>query len=416
LQAVRKWVLYSTLFGVFGSRFLVIVGGLTLFYFYFIILINIVLLAFMGFLWAPAKLRWFLAYLFCSGSLGLLLGTNSSAGFIKSFLGIAICAVYSAAFLRLFRFDAVGLFRRYAEFAFYAACFGLVALPFHFDSQVRLAGLFLEPSAFCIVCMPAVFYYADEWQRNRRNGIRLITLCVAYLLTLSSLGYLGMMMGGLLFGRRYRVGRVLVPVFLTAAAVFTYRQSDMFQARFDDTLSGLTLGDVSGINESSYGIVANVFVTQRQFEEHPFLGGGLGSHIVAHERFIEEVPGAAYLPEQLRDLGEWDASSLFLRISSELGLLGIALAFWFLWRYYPRGASPEEQSIALGLLCYVFMKLVRSGEYFGGEQFFFLAIYAVLGMKARTQAQLARREGASTIAIAYRPAPLPGTASPAESH
>ena len=393
LSLLRRWVLYSTLFGVFGSRFFIIVGGLTLFYFYFIVLFNLALLAALGHLWAPPRLRWFLAYIFGSGLLGLVFGTDSTSGFAKSFLGIALCALYSAALMRFFRFNAIALFRRYANFAFYSACYGLLQTVFFPSEGRRLVSLFSEPSAFAIVCVPAAFYYADDWQRNRRHGLRLIVLLIANILTFSSLGYLGLMLGGILFGLRYRVGRLLVPAIVVVAAIITFQQSDMFQMRLADTYTGLAQGDVSNLNESSFGIVANTFITERQFLAHPLLGGGLGSHIVAHDRFIDDVPGAFLLPENLRSLGQWDASSLFLRITSELGLVGLVYAFWFLWRFFPRGAGtlPEERAVAMALLCYVFMKFVRSGEYFGGEQFFFLAIYAVIGVTVRLRAEAAAR-------------------------
>ena len=411
-EAVRKWLLYSTLFGVFGSRFLVIVGGLALFYFYFVVIINLLLLAAMGHLWVPAKLRWFLGYLFVSGTLGLLLGTNSAPGFVKSLVGIAMCALCSAAMLRYFRFNVVGLFRYYAQFAFYAAIIGLLYLPFQGDRFGRLVGLALEPSVFCLVCMPALYFYADEWQRCRRHGVRLLVLLAAYLLTLSSLGYLGLLFGGLLFGKRYRIGRALVPVVLCTVAIVIYQQSDLFQARLDDTLTGLVAGDVDGINASSFGVVANLLITEQQFADHTLLGGGLGSHIIAHAKYIDQVPGAAYQSEEVHSLGQWDASSLFLRITSEFGLVGLVASAWFLVWFYPRRVTIEEQAISMALLCYIFMKLLRSGEYFGGEQFFFLAIYAVIGMKSRFRAHLEARAHALSIAPAdptTAPGALPAT-------
>ncbi len=389
---------------------------MTLFYFYFIVVINLGLLALHGYLWTPEKLRLFWVYLLGSGVVGLLMGTDSTAGFAKSFLGITICAVYSAAFLRFTRFHAVGLFASYARFAFYVAVFGLFFLPFQPWSRDRLVSVFLEPSSFCIVCMPAIYYYADEWQRNRRYGFRLITLCLAFALTFSSLGIIGLLFGGFLFGLRYRFGRVFVPVLLGLVSIVIYQRSEMFQARIGETLLGVTANDVTGINLSSLGVVTNIFVTRRQFEEHPILGGGLGSHVVAHERFINEIPGVALLPEEYRNLGRWDASSLLLRIISELGFVGLLATFWFLWYYFPRRSTPEERSIAMALLCYVFMKFMRSGEYFGAEQFFFLSIYTMVGVTSRLRIQTALR---ARLEVLQRALPMPAVAlnaTPAESH
>jgi len=386
-----------------------VAGGLSIFYFYLVVIVNITLLTAQGYLWFPARLRNFFAYIFCSGIVGLVLGTNSTAGFVKSFLGITMCALCSASLLRYFHFNAEELFRVYARFAFYSAVFAILYWPFQPSHFGRMAGLFLEPSALVIVCLPAVYYYADQWQRKRRYGLRLIVLFFAYLMTFSSLGYLGLLFGGLLFGKRYRIGRVAVPVVLFLAASLIYQQSSYFQVRLNDTVGGIVSNDVGNINESSFGIVANLFIVQKQFVDHPLLGGGLGSHVVTHAKYIDQIPGAAYLPSTLHSLGQWDASSLLLRIVSEFGLVGLVYASWFIWWFYPRGANAEVESISMALLCYIFMKMIRSGEYFGGEEFFFLSIYAIIGVKTRFRA---RRPTTTSVNSASTPGPLLATPQP----
>ena len=364
------------------------VGGVNIFYFYFVVAFNFALLIALGYTWFPQRLRWFLAYLVGSGVLGLLLSTNSMAGFLKSIVGISFFACYSAAFIRFFRFEAVQIFRLYANFALASACVGFLLLP---GSAGRITGIFLEPSGFAIVCVPAVFYYADEWQRNRRYGIRLLIMLAACIMTFSSVGYIGMMLGILLFGLRYRVGRVFVPPVLVLVFALAWTQSGLFQRRMADLVGGLNAKDLASLNESSFGVVANTFITQKQFQEHPVLGGGLGSYIVAHGQFLDTLPGAFFYPENFRTLGQWDASSLMLRIISELGLVGVIGAFWFLWHYFPRGGTPSERAVANALLCYIFMKFCRSGEYFGAEQYLFLSIYTIVGAKVRLRVEMEER-------------------------
>ncbi len=382
MSAIQKWVLYSTVTAIFCSRYSMQFGSLTLFYFYFLVVINLALLTSMGYLWTPNKLRYFVAYLAASGIFGLIVGTNVLSSFAKSFIGISLCAVYNASFLRFVRFNAVGAFRKYAQFAFYVAILGLMMLPFPISSG-RVVSLFREPSGFAIVCIPAVVYYADQWQRNRRYGIRLLTLLFACVLTLSSTGFIGMMLGVFLLGLRYRVGRVLVPGVVALIFALAWTQSAQFQLRMSDTLIGLRGQHVDDLNESSFGVVASLLITRHQFAEHPFIGGGLGSHIVAHDRFFDTIPGAFFIPDNLRTLAQFDASSLLLRIVSELGIVGVIGALWFLFYYFPWVGTPEERAVSMALLCYIFMKFCRSGEYFGSEQYFFLSIYTIVGAKAR---------------------------------
>ena len=400
MSVTRKWVLYSTILGAFCNRFVIVVGGVNIFYFYFVCAFNFALLVSLGYAWFPRRLRWFIAYLLGSGVLGLLLATNSMAGFLKSFIGICFFACYTAAFVHFFRFEAVQLFRVYARFALYSAFVGFLLLPLP-GSSGRVTGIFLEPSGFAIVCVPAVFYYADEWQRNRRYGLRLLIMLAACIMTFSSVGFIGMMLGIFLFGLRYRVGRVFVPPVVVLVFALAWTQSQLFQQRMGDLVAGLNAQDLASLNESSFGVVANTFITERQFAAHPILGGGLGSYIVAHGQFLDSLPGALFFPENFRTLGQWDASSLILRIIAELGIVGVLGTAWFLWVYFPRGGSAEERAVSMALLCYIFMKFCRSGEYFGAEQYLFLSIYTVIGAKVRLRVgakQTALSAGANVAA------------------
>jgi hypothetical protein len=133
--------------------------------------------------------------------------------------------------------------------------------------------------------------------------------------------------------------------------------------------------------------MVNFFITEQQFEQHPLIGGGLGSHEMTYDRFYETVPGVYGMYETFRGLGRMEANSLFLRTISEFGLVGLAFACWFLWHYWPRGGDAEQKAIACALLCYLLLKALRSGSYFGPEEFVFFTLYAVNGMPQRIRAR-----------------------------
>ena len=400
----RTLILYSTLIAVFSDGLLITVAGVNLYLFYVILLFNLFALAFAGKLWVAPKLLTFLGYLLLSGIAGIVLGTGSIAGFAKAFGGVLPNAIYYPAFMRFARFDAQRCFSLYARIAFYVAVLGIVYLPFQRTMEGRLTSVFAEPGGFCIVCLPAAFYYADLWQRERIHGGRCIVLIVALLLTVSSMGFMGLLLAVFLFGLRFKTGRIMAPALVVFAGLIIYNSSSYFRLRLDDSVSSVLAGDVSGVNDSTFGLICNVFITQRTFVDHPLFGGGFGSHVTAHDHYFDEVPGAAYLGrEEIQGLGRWDASSLFLRIISELGLVGLAYTAWFLWHYWPPLASPAERGLAMSLLCYVFLKFLRSGVYFNPEEFFFFSLYAVNGLAARIRQQL------------HAPAqsPLPFAAAPA---
>jgi hypothetical protein len=385
----RKFIFYSTVIVIFTDGFLITVGGINLYLFYPLLFLNLLVLAFVGRLWMSPKLLFFLSYLALSGISGILLGTGSVIGFAKAFGGVLPNAIYYPAFMRFMKFDAQRCFAAYARCAFYVAAFGIIYLPFQTRMQGRLTSVFAEPGGFCVVCLPAAFYYADEWQRQRKHGWRCVVLVVAIAFTISSMGFMGLLFAIFLFAMRYKVGRIFAPALVVLVGLLIYNASSYFRLRLDDSVSSALIGDVSETNASTFGVMVNLFVTERAFLQHPLLGGGFGSHVVAHDRFYDDVPGAAYVSDDaLNGLGRWDANSLFLRIVSELGLFGLAYAIWFLWHFWPPDGSPAERGLAMSLLCYVFIKFLRSGVYFNPEEFFFFSVYAVNGMVARTRKQL----------------------------
>ena len=111
--------------------------------------------------------------------------------------------------------------------------------------------------------------------------------------------------------------------------------------------------------------------------------------MVAHDRFVPQIPALyVFAGKPIMDLGRWDASSLLLRIVSELGLFGLGYTLWYLRHYWPNGGDAQQKAIASALLCYAFMKFLRAGSYFQTETFLFLSVYTVNGLLARTQRAL----------------------------
>src|SRR5262249_52098085 len=97
--------------------------------------------------------------------------------------------------------------------------------------------------------------------------------------------------------------------------------------RVDDSLSTVKTMDVTGANMSTYATVSNLYVASRVLEQHPWFGTGLGGHKYAHDEYIGELPGSSTFDEYM-NANATDGASLLVRIGSELGVVGIALALF----------------------------------------------------------------------------------------
>jgi hypothetical protein len=183
-------------------------------------------------------------------------------------------------------------------------------------------------------------------------------------------------------------------------ATLLYFTSDHLRLRVEDSFGGLTRGDLTGVNISTYTLLSNVYVTRRALEDCLLLGTGLGSYERVHERYIGTLPGVeTFIGTMNFDGNAKDANSLLLRIATEFGIAGIAGLAYLLYRYRGSRMQPYA-SISNAVLLYLFMKLFREGHYFSPEMYFFVWVYVLSAARLRDTSAFARRclqsEGASS--------------------
>ncbi len=241
----------------------------------------------------------------------------------------------------------------------------------------------MEPAAFVSVCLPAFYYFADQWQRKRFGGKELCVMSFAFVFSQSSTGFIGLLFGMCIFFMRYRRGRMLLPVVVAFLGGILYVASSDFAMRLNDSFFSLRENDVTGANLSTYALFSNLFVMENVVAEHPLLGNGLGSHGLSYEKYIGVLPGGdMFLGNGFEGLNAEDASSLTIRVLSDMGIIGILLILWFIWRYRPHG-DEDQPAMSKAIIVYFFVILLRGGLYFGDEEFFFIVFYALNGIKAR---------------------------------
>jgi hypothetical protein len=109
------------------------------------------------------------------------------------------------------------------------------------------------------------------------------------------------------------------------------------------------------------------------------MGNGIGSHQISRQIYLNNIEGIEVFEEMgMENLNAQDAGSLFSRIMSELGLIGIIGLIYFIVKLYVPYSEKiefENSVIAKAILLYFFAKLLREGHYFSPEMYFFVFIY-----------------------------------------
>jgi hypothetical protein len=376
--SLRKYLYYSTLVGVFSGGALLRIGiGFDLQLFYLLMIGNLLLMLLLAQFSIPKRLVLLALYLLASGFIGIRNGTDSVGLFVKQFLGIVISAFYFYNFFQLQDNRVQRAFHHYAIGAYWASIAGFIILPLQivFTRQSRLQSVFLEPSHYTMVCIPALYYFACHWLVHRKYGRQVVVMLLAFAFSVSALGVLGIAFGLFLILSRYRFWKLAAPLLIAGFIGIVCLASSEFRLRVVDTVVAIQKSDVEGSNLSTFALMANLFVTTRVFEDNPIFGHGLGSHPMSHAYYLEEIPGIqSFIDVDAERLNATDAASLFLRSLSELGLVGVIGILTFIWYFHVPGHGPHAQ-ISDAIFIYFFLKLLRSGIYFGPEQFFFILVY-----------------------------------------
>ena len=376
--SLRNYIFWSTLIGLF-SGLLVIRIPFQLRFFDGVMVMNLVLMSlFVDLARIPKWVLLLILYLAVSGGIGIGYGTDTVTQVTKEFLGISVSLLYFCYFFQMIEDDYERAFLAYAKIAFW---FAVIALPLwmgrclYLGHYERLQGLTSEPGWFCELVLPATYWYAHQFFSSRKYGTELTVLLVAITLSSSSLGYLGVAFGAMLLLTGRKRNFIAIPFVAGGLLVLAYTTSGYFRKRADDTLLAATTQDLTGANVSTYALLSNLFVTEQVFKESPIIGNGLGSHPVSHARFISDLPGVEDFAQMgAADLNATEAASLTLRSLSELGVIGFLGILLFI-AYFRVGSGGPYTAISNAILINFVFKLVRNGNYFTAEQFFFVLIY-----------------------------------------
>jgi hypothetical protein len=372
---MKNFLLYSTLFSIFTES-IYFSAGFDVKFFYLVVLINFFVLLLHNKIVYSKGLSIFHGIIIFTGIGSCVLGYNKFGYYAIQLFFITLISTYYFSYFSFFKDRYKEIIFTYCKFSLILAILGFLKWPYDIAVGKAFHSIMIEPAHYCTIILPAFFITLKDRTYPRYYYI---TIFLSILVSGSSLGIMGLGMSLLFYSKKISLRKIIlsssVVVFL---GTIVYIVMPSFKMRFDDTLNSSTTGDLSNANLSSYALLSNFFVSVESFKSNPIFGNGIGSHMISRKLYLGDIEGIEVF-EQMgsENLNAQDAGSLFSRLMSEMGLIGVIGAFYFILRYYVR--VNDELSfysvVSRAIILYFFAKLFREGHYFSPEMYFFIFAY-----------------------------------------
>jgi hypothetical protein len=136
--------------------------------------------------------------------------------------------------------------------------------------------------------------------------------------------------------------------------------------------------DIYNTNNSSFVLYNNLHIAKENLDKFPFFGTGLGSHETAFKNHTLTKSLIQYDFE----FNVKDGNSLFVRLCTETGLVGLLIVLWFVFKAFIFKSKYENEELEINLLIsqsvfiLLVLVLIRQGNYMlNGLPLMFLIYY-----------------------------------------
>ena len=395
------WILFLVLF---SSGFVLFKTPFEFYFHYFIFLL------FLPFLFIKYGIPKFLVQLL---SVPLLIGlvhlsfeNNNAFSFIKILGGLAITLYFSWSWISLIHFDINKIFTWYCKACWVITMIAVIqiisfflGIEFGYNYSwflnkwgfvegglvgFRVNSILSEPTYLATALAPATYVSINNFI-SKQNYIfsryQSVIIVIITMLTTSSIGYLGILISVLLCTQTIRIRYIF---FGTIISVITfnlaYNNVKDFKSRVD-AANGLWIdGDygITNTNNSSFVLFNNLHIAKENMKNYPVFGTGLGSHETAFKRFTLTK---TLLPYDF-EFNVKDGNSLFIRLCTETGLLGLGFVLLVIARGFIYKVDNQNEQmlkhkiISQSLFVLLVLVLIRQGNYMlNGLPLLFLLYY-----------------------------------------
>lgn len=360
--------------------------------------------------------------LFIVGIFNIFFGNDTASQFFKVFTGVFLSYFFYYYIIIEMDVDVDNLFKWYMIGAYIVAVIGIIQLisyQIHFTPGynfrwilnkwgfapggfwgIRVNSVFAEPTHLGATLAPAFFvslYNLIVKESLFVNKTKSLIIVIVYFLSFSGLGQLGIILSLLFLMINFGFIRYILLAIPVGIIVFNYFYNNV--PEFHDRYVGLIElfsgkeYEIGKIHGSSFILYNNYTVAMRNFFENPVFGTGIGSHLVAFEKYslAKDITVAG-----INSNGQ-DANSMLLRLISETGLFGVGIFLFLIIKcYVPRNREIDTNHwlISNGILIMILLNLFRQGHYFlnGFPFFVFLYYFNSLAYKKYLSSELPAKQ------------------------
>jgi hypothetical protein len=297
---------------------------------------------------------------------------------VRIYYGVAVCASVFAI-LQTIIFVLTG------KAVFFLSIFGGISRPIIrgdiFGILPRATGFSGEPAHMATFLYPALYLaLVVLLKRNTisflKSRIAAVVVVLGMMSTFSLSAFVGLavILPYIYLQNKKKNWRTIFALLLACSfvlvlaynvPVFNKRINDIYE-RIQDPEKEWRATDLS-----TFATVSNCYVTWKSLTDNNYLGTGLKTHGLYFDKYLY----TGYMPSQvLMELNTEDASSLYLRLLSEMGIPGILLMGLFLVKYRIHGAG-SLNIVNTAALFYIVLFSIRNGDYMSLMLWFFIALY-----------------------------------------
>ena len=200
---------------------------------------------------------------------------------------------------------------------------------------LRVTSVFTEPAHLSIIMIPAIclfiINYFNNYKMNFNNKFKNIIILICSFFTFSMIVYLSITIVVIyfVFTEGNNSGKKIIMIFLSILILFFIisKYNESLQLISYKIQSFFTLDELDNNNLSSFAVISNLRIAIEKIKDGYILGTGMDSHATTYFNYIDSIYAGNSI---VMYLNYQDASSIYIRILSEFGIVGILIYIRFI--------------------------------------------------------------------------------------